>query len=92
MSILLQRINLKNRLMPFLFTLILAGCNANFMGNSFTSELKKDANASSEFYMNKIGQTQKIEDQQTYKLLAARVLVTENKVPQAQALYYAVWI
>ena len=36
--------------------------------------------------MNKIGQTQKIEDQQTYKLLAARVLVTENKVPQAQAL------
>lgn len=86
MSILLQRINLKNRLMPFLFTLILAGCNANFMGNSFTSELKKDANASSEFYMNKIGQTQKIEDQQTYKLLAARVLVTENKVPQAQAL------
>lgn len=86
MSILLQRINLKNRLMPFLFTLILAGCNANFMGNSFTSELKKDANASSEFYMNKIGQTQRIEDQQTYKLLAARVLVTENKVPQAQAL------
>ena len=86
MSILLQRINLKNRLMPFLFTLILAGCNANFMGNNFTSELKKDANASSEFYMNKIGQTQKIEDQQTYKLLAARVLVTENKVPQAQAL------
>ena len=82
----LQRINLKNRLMPFLFTLFLAGCTTNFFGSSFTGELKKDANASSEFYMNKIGQTQDIEDQQTYKLLAARVLVTENKVAQAQSL------
>ncbi|MBN6065672.1 penicillin-binding protein activator [Aggregatibacter actinomycetemcomitans] len=86
MSILLQRINLKNRLMPFLFTLFLAGCTTNFFGSSFTGELKKDANASSEFYMNKIGQTQDIEDQQTYKLLAARVLVAENKVAQAQSL------
>ncbi|RDF02957.1 penicillin-binding protein activator [Aggregatibacter aphrophilus] len=86
MSILLQRINLKNRLMPFLFTLFLAGCTTNFFGSSFTDELKKDAYASSEFYMNKIGQTQNIEDQQTYKLLAARVLVAENKVAQAQSL------
>ncbi|TYA50207.1 penicillin-binding protein activator [Aggregatibacter actinomycetemcomitans] len=86
MPILLQRINLKNRLMPFLFTLFLAGCTTNFFGSSFTGELKKDANASSEFYMNKIGKTQDIEDQQTYKLLAARVLVTENKVAQAQSL------
>ncbi|MBN6070758.1 penicillin-binding protein activator [Aggregatibacter actinomycetemcomitans] len=86
MPILLQRINLKNRLMPFLFTLFLAGCTTNFFGSSFTGELKKDANASSEFYMNKIGQTQDIEDQQTYKLLAARVLVAENKVAQAQSL------
>ena len=86
MSILLQRINLKNRLMFFLFTLFLAGCTTNFFGSSFTDELKKDAYASSEFYMNKIGQTQNIEDQQTYKLLAARVLVAENKVAQSQSL------
>ena len=30
--------------------------------------------------MNKLGQTQDKEDQQTYKLLAARVLISENKV------------
>jgi len=86
MSILLQRINLKKQLMPFLFTLFLAGCTTNFFGSSFTGELKKDAYASSEFYMNKIGQTQDLEDQQTYKLLAARALVAENKVAQAQSL------
>ncbi|SSZ29737.1 Uncharacterised protein [Aggregatibacter aphrophilus] len=31
MSILLQRINLKKQLMPFLFTLFLAGCTTNFL-------------------------------------------------------------
>ena len=36
--------------------------------------------------MNKLGQTQDKEDQQTYKLLAARVLISENKVPQAEEL------
>ena len=36
--------------------------------------------------MNKLGQAQDKEDQQTYKLLAARVLITENKVPQAEEL------
>ena len=38
------------------------------------------------FIWIKLDKHKKIEDQQTYKLLAARVLVTENKVPQAQAL------
>ncbi|VEB24527.1 penicillin-binding protein activator [Avibacterium volantium] len=85
MTILLQRINLKNRLMPFLFALVLAGCT-NLFGNSFTSVLKNDANASSEYYINQIQRTQNLEDQQTYKLLAARVLVRENKIPQAQAM------
>ncbi|MFU2047478.1 penicillin-binding protein activator [Avibacterium gallinarum] len=85
MTILLQRINLKNRLMPFLFALVLAGCT-NLFGNSFTNVLKNDANASSEYYINQIQRTQNLEDQQTYKLLAARVLVRENKIPQAQAM------
>ncbi|PJG84015.1 penicillin-binding protein activator [Caviibacterium pharyngocola] len=85
MTILLQRINLKNQLMPFLFALLLAGCSSLF-GSSFTGVLKNDANANSEFYMNKIEQTPDLEDQQTYKLLAARVLVTENKTAQAEAL------
>ncbi|HBO37995.1 MAG TPA: penicillin-binding protein activator, partial [Pasteurellaceae bacterium] len=87
MTILLQRIKFKKQLIPVLFPLFLAGCvNLDLFGSSFTGTLKNDATASSDFYMNRIAQTQKLEDQQTYKLLAARVLVNENKVAQAEAL------
>ncbi|MCK3657530.1 penicillin-binding protein [Pasteurellaceae bacterium Pebbles2] len=85
MTILLQGTKFKKYLMPLLFPLLLAGCT-NLFGSNFSETLKSDANASSDFYMNKISQTPEIEDQQTYKLLAARVLVTENKVAQAEAL------
>ena len=85
MSILLQGGRFKKRLMPILLSVALAGCS-NLFGSSFTQTLQRDANASSEFYMNKLGQTQDKEDQQTYKLLAARVLISENKVPQAEEL------
>lgn len=81
MSILLQGGRFKKRLMPILLSVALAGC-----GSSFTQTLQRDANGSSEFYMNKLEQPQNEEDQQTYKLLAARVLISENKVPQAEAL------
>ncbi len=85
MTILLQRTKFKKRLMPFLFPVLLAGCT-NLFGSNFQDVLKNDANASSDFYMNKIEQTQDVSDKQTYKLLAARVLVTENKLAQAEAL------
>ncbi|WP_439327445.1 penicillin-binding protein activator [Lonepinella sp. BR2357] len=85
MSILLQGTKFKKRLMPLLFPVLLAGCT-NLFGSDFDQTLKLDANASSDFYMNKIAQTQELEDKQTYKLLAARVLITENKVAQAEAL------
>ncbi len=85
MSILLQGTQFKKRLMPLLFPVLLAGCT-NLFGSDFDQTLKRDANASSDFYMNKITQTQELEDQQTYKLLAARVLVTENKIAQAESL------
>lgn len=85
MSILLQGTKFKKRLMPLLFPMMLAGCTS-FFGSDFANVLKNDANASSDFYLNKIEQTQEIEDKQTYTLLAARVMVTENKVPQAEAL------
>lgn len=84
MSILLQRINLRNLLMPFFISLFLTSC-ANLFGSSFTETLKNDANANSDYYINKLSQTQNLEDQQTYKLLAARVLINENKVAQAEA-------
>ncbi|OOF69652.1 penicillin-binding protein activator [Rodentibacter caecimuris] len=83
--ILLQGYRFKKALMPILFSTLLAGCT-NLFGSSFTETLRRDANASSEFYMNKLAQTQDKEDRQTYKLLAARVLIEENKIPQAQAL------
>ena len=79
MTILLQGTKFKKRLMPLLFPMLLAGCTSVF-GDNFANTLKNDANASSDFYMNKLEQTKSIEDQQTYKLLAARVLITENKV------------
>lgn len=85
MTILLQRIKFKKRLMPVLFPVLLAGCT-NLFGSALTAELAKDANASSDYYITRAQQTKEVEDQQTYKLLAARVLVTENKVAQAEAL------
>ena len=85
MSILLQGGRFKKRLMPILLSVALAGCT-NLFGSSFTETLQRDANASSEFYMNKLDQTQNAEDKETYKLLAARVLIAENKVAQSEAL------
>jgi len=85
MSILLQGSRFKKRLMPILLSVALAGCS-NLFGSSFTETLQRDANASSEFYMNKLEQAQDAEDKQTYKLLAARVLIDENKIAQSEAL------
>ena len=85
MSILLQGSRFKKRLMPILLSVALAGCS-NLFGSSFSETLERDANASSEFYMNKLEQAQDAEDKQTYKLLAARVLIDENKIAQSEAL------
>ncbi|NBI42253.1 ABC transporter substrate-binding protein [[Haemophilus] felis] len=86
MSILLQPSHFKKRLIPILFSALLSACTANFFGNASESMLQQDANASSDFYINKIYQAQKFDEQQTYKLLAARVMLEENKLRQAQAL------
>lgn len=83
MAILLQRSRVRKALtltLPF----FLASC-ANLLSSGFTEVLKNDANANSDFYLNKISQTTNLEDQQTYKLLAARVMVNENKIAQAEA-------
>ena len=85
MSILLQGGRFKKRLMPILLSVALAGCS-NLFDSSFTETLQRDANASSEFYMDKLNQAQNVEDKETYKLLAARVLIAENKVAQSEAL------
>lgn len=85
MSILLQGASFKKRLMPILLSVALAGCS-NLFGSSFTETLQRDANASSEFYMNKLEQTQSTEDKETYKLLAARAFIAENKIAQSEAI------
>ncbi|WP_303013245.1 penicillin-binding protein activator, partial [Rodentibacter pneumotropicus] len=85
MSILLQGAGFKKRLMPILLSVALAGCS-NLFGSSFTETLQRDANASSEFYMNKLEQTQNVEDKETYKLLAARAFIVENKIAQSEAI------
>ncbi|OOF36079.1 penicillin-binding protein activator [Rodentibacter heidelbergensis] len=85
MAILLQGTGFKKRLMPILLSVALAGCS-NLFGSSFTETLQRDANASSEFYMNKLEQAQNAEDKETYKLLAARALISENKIPQSEAI------
>lgn len=83
MSILLQGKTFKKRLMTLLFPALLASCT---LSSQLTDSLKNDANANSDFYLNKAYQTQELDSQQIYKLLAARVLVTENKTYQAEAL------
>ncbi|MBF0751720.1 MULTISPECIES: penicillin-binding protein activator [unclassified Pasteurella] len=85
MAILLQGAGFKKRLIPILLSVALAGCS-NLFGSSFTETLQRDANASSEFYMNKLEQTPSIEDKETYKLLAARAFITENKIAQSEAI------
>lgn len=87
LAILLQRINFKNLLMPFFCAIFLASCSVDgLFGPSSSNLLTNDANASSEFYLNQIQRQQNAEDKITYQLLAARVLVRENKLAQAQAL------
>ena len=85
MTILLQRTKFKKRLMPVLFPILLASCT-NLFDSGLNNTLKSDANASSDFYLNRVEQVQELEDKQTYKLLAARVLVKENKIARAEAL------
>ena len=77
MSILLQGGRFKKRLMPILLSVALAGCS-NLFGSSFTQTLQRDANANSEFYMNKLGLTQDKEDQQTYKLFRLGYFIFRN--------------
>lgn len=83
-TILLQTRHFSQRMkrvfIPTTIALILSACS----GNKITETLKNEAYANSEFYINKADQTTKIEDQQTYRLLAVRKLIDENKVFEAQ--------
>lgn len=71
---------MKTVFIPTAIAVLLAACS----GNKLSETLKDEAYANSEFYINKIDQTSKAEEQQTYRLLAVRKLIEENKSVEAQ--------
>lgn len=74
---------MKTLFIPTALGLLLAACSTTPKVN-LSETLKQEAYANSEFYLNKIDQTIKLEDQQTYRLLAVRKLIEENKSLEAQ--------
>lgn len=71
---------LKTVFIPSALAVLLAACS----GNNISETLKDEAYANSEFYINKADQTTKLDEQQTYRLLAVRKLIDENKSYEAQ--------
>ena len=70
--------------MPTALALFLSACTGSgFFKNEVTESLKNEAYATSEFYINKAEQHNK-ETQQSYRLLAIRKLIDENKIVEAQ--------
>ncbi|KAE9540580.1 penicillin-binding protein activator [Ursidibacter maritimus] len=69
---------------PTALALFLSACTgSSLFKNEVTESLKNEAYATSEFYINKAEQSSK-ETQQSYRLLAIRKLIDENKVVEAQ--------
>lgn len=76
---------LKTVLVPTTLALFLSACTgSSFFENPLTKTVKEDAYASSEFYINKAEQAGDKEDKVTYRLLAVRKLIEENKAYEAQ--------
>ncbi|MGR6981072.1 penicillin-binding protein activator [Testudinibacter sp. P27/CKL/0425] len=85
-SNILRYFNIKHLLMPFFMVLFLSACNVDLFSGSSGTILQRDANASSEFYLNRAEQAKNKTEKDNYQLLAARVLLTENKMRQAEVL------
>lgn len=76
---------IKKVFVPTAIALFLSACTGtSFFTNEVTESLKNVAYSSSEFYINKADASTNREDQQTYRLLAIRKLLDENKVVEAQ--------
>ena len=79
------RQKMRTLFVPSAIALFLSACtNTSFFQNPVTESLKNEAYATSEFYINKAEQSAKLEDQQSYRLLAIRKLLDENKAAEAQ--------
>lgn len=71
---------MKTIFMPTALAVLISACS----GSNISETLKDEAYANSEFYINKIEQTKKPEEKETYRLLAVRKLIEENKSFEAQ--------
>ncbi|WP_373766175.1 penicillin-binding protein activator [Glaesserella sp.] len=76
---------MKTVFVPTALALFLSACTGSgFFKNQVTESLKNEAYATSEFYVNKADQSTDLEEQQSYRLLAVRQLIEENKIVEAQ--------
>lgn len=72
-------------LLPTALALVISACGSNgFFQSAATEALKNEAYATSEFYLNKAEQSSRLEERQSYHLLAIRKLIDENKITEAQ--------
>lgn len=79
------RQTLKKVFVPTAMALFLSACSSTgLFKNPVTESLKNEAYASSEFYITKAESSTKLEEQQSYRLLAVRKLIEENKLTEAQ--------
>ncbi|MDP8033045.1 penicillin-binding protein activator [Pasteurella atlantica] len=87
-----QQLTLKQKirtiLMPIIMVVFLSACTGvGLFKNEVTESLKNDAYSSSEFYVNKMVHSKDAETKQSYRLLAIRQLLNENKVVEAKNMF-----
>lgn len=84
-TILVQTQALKQKIktifVPTALALLVSACSSV---NPVTESIKQEAYGNSEFYINKADQTNDQEDKQSYRLLAVRKLIEENKAEEAK--------
>lgn len=84
-TILVQTQALKQKIktifVPTALALLVSACSSV---NPVTESIKQEAYGNSEFYINKADQAKEQEDKQSYRLLAVRKLIEENKAEEAK--------
>lgn len=92
LNILVQNNHLKQKakkiFVPTALALLLSACTTSgLFTNPVTESLKNEAYGSSEYYVNKVLSAKDDENKQSYRLLATRQLLAENKVDEAQDMF-----
>lgn len=79
-------LRIKHIFISFVMVLFLSACETSLFSSSNDAILQQDADANSSFYLNRAQQAASINEKVNYQLLAARVLLDENKIEQAAAI------